>query len=486
MADKNINELTKGTWSALTAYTIGDIVDNDGSSYVCIANSINNEPPNASYWALLASKGGQGIQGEQGNPGIDSYVYIAYAVDDAGTGFTTTFNTSLDYIAVKTTTSPIVSPQASDFAGLWKKYKGEIGPTGLQGEAGVNGENGEDGLNGLNEGMPYAFNTEITDSDPGAGKIRLNNATLSSVTEIYIDNENSDPADISAFIDTWDDSTNTALKGTIIIKKIGSNDIAIFNITGSITDGTGYRKIGVTYVTHYGSFASDDPISIIFSRTGNKGTNGSGVPTGGTTGQVLKKASNDDYDVEFGDLVAVSVTNKGDIQTHDGTDPDRLAVGTDGYHLEADSTQTTGLKWVPAPSSITLSPTPSDVSVSGIKITLNANENHAFGDVCYINSDGQAQLIDADAISSMSGLFMATGSISADADGVYLALGIARNDAWNWTVGGLIYGTITGTTGNTMSQTKPTGTDDVIQILGVATHADRIYFYPQLIQIELT
>jgi hypothetical protein len=32
----------------------------------------------------------------------------------------------------------------------------------------------------------------------------------------------------------------------------------------------------------------------------------------------------------------------------------------------------------------------------------------------------------------------------------------------------------------------PTGADDVIQIMGVATHADRMYFNPQLVQIEHT
>lgn len=132
---------------------------------------------------------------------------------------------------------------------------------------------------------------------------------------------------------------------------------------------------------------------------------------------------------------------------------------------------------------LTAAPT-SDHTASGITCTLNANENQAFGDVCYINADGQAQLIDADAIASMSGLFMATASISANADGVYLALGFARDDTWAWTVGGIIYGTVTGTTGNTLSQTAPTGTDDVVQIIGVATHADRMYFNPQLSQIE--
>ena len=115
-----------------------------------------------------------------------------------------------------------------------------------------------------------------------------------------------------------------------------------------------------------------------------------------------------------------------------------------------------------------------------------ANENQVFGDVCFINVDGQAQLGDADAIATASCIAMcADNTINADASGNYLLMGIARNDSWNWTVGGLIYLTVTGTSGNTLSQTAPTGTDDVVQIIGVATHTDRIYFNPQLVQIEL-
>ncbi len=60
MADKLYSDLNKGAWSSLTAYTVGEFVDNDGSSYVCVANNTNQEPPNVSYWALLASAG-QGV-----------------------------------------------------------------------------------------------------------------------------------------------------------------------------------------------------------------------------------------------------------------------------------------------------------------------------------------------------------------------------------------------------------------------------------------
>jgi hypothetical protein len=108
---------------------------------------------------------------------------------------------------------------------------------------------------------------------------------------------------------------------------------------------------------------------------------GDGVDTslvdlkGGTTGQILSKASDTDMDFAFitpnvGDLTEVQagtgisvadgtgpipiVTNtvatefdaKGDLVVGTGSDTfDRLAVGTDGYTLVADSVETTGLKW---------------------------------------------------------------------------------------------------------------------------------------------
>jgi hypothetical protein len=116
---------------------------------------------------------------------------------------------------------------------------------------------------------------------------------------------------------------------------------------------------------------------------------GDGVDTslvdlkGGTTGQILSKASDTDMDFAFitpnvGDLTEVQagtgisvadgtgpipiVTNtvatefdaKGDLVVGTGSDTfDRLAVGTDGYTLVADSVETTGLKWVAPASSYT-------------------------------------------------------------------------------------------------------------------------------------
>jgi hypothetical protein len=79
---------------------------------------------------------------------------------------------------------------------------------------------------------------------------------------------------------------------------------------------------------------------------------------------------------------------------------------------------------------------------------------------------------------------MALETIALNGSGDFLQIGTARDDTWNWTVGGLIYASTTGTTGNTLTQTAPSGTDDVVQIVGVAKSADYMDFIPNLMQVE--
>jgi hypothetical protein len=126
-------------------------------------------------------------------------------------------------------------------------------------------------------------------------------------------------------------------------------------------------------------------------------------------------------------------------------------------------------------ASLTAAPT-ADLTASGDRTTLTAGENLVFGDLVYIKSDGKMWKTDADAAATMPAVFMALATILADAAGLFLLpRSFVRNDAWAWTVGGAIYAS---TTPGAMTQTQPSGTDDVIQVVGFATHADRMFFMP--------
>jgi hypothetical protein len=94
--------------------------------------------------------------------------------------------------------------------------------------------------------------------------------------------------------------------------------------------------------------------------------------------------------------------------------------------------------------------------------------------------------VKADVIATSSALWLCvSASVSAGTTGSYLMLGRARNDAWNWTAGQLLYITITGTTGNSISSVRPIGTDQVVEIIGQALSTNTIIFFPNLMQIEL-
>lgn len=120
-------------------------------------------------------------------------------------------------------------------------------------------------------GLPYVWDDATTDADPGAGKIRINNATAASATQLYISETGYNAESFAAVLATWDDSTSTT-KGQLRIIKIGTPATWLqYSITGTLTDGGSYDKFTLTYVGGNGTFAASDKVSLVFVPNGDSG-----------------------------------------------------------------------------------------------------------------------------------------------------------------------------------------------------------------------
>tara|TARA_R110002020_G_scaffold528_4_gene2685 strand:- start:238 stop:1602 length:1365 start_codon:yes stop_codon:yes gene_type:complete len=117
------------------------------------------------------------------------------------------------------------------------------------------------------------FSNSTSDADPGAGKIAFNNGTVSSVSILYIDDADDAGADISGYVQSFDDVVNSTARGIITITKEGTaSTYATFKVSGTVTDASGYTKVPVTHIVSNGSFSNADGIGVHFSYSGTDGS----------------------------------------------------------------------------------------------------------------------------------------------------------------------------------------------------------------------
>ena len=141
--------------------------------------------------------------------------------------------------------------------------------TGLKGDTGATGSQGDAGVAGLS----MTFNSSTSDADPGAGKVAFNNGTLSSVSVLFVDDADDAGADISSFVQSWDDVSNAVARGIIKITKEGTpSTFATFKVSGAVTDASGYTKVAVTHIVSSGTFSNLDGIGVHFSYSGADGS----------------------------------------------------------------------------------------------------------------------------------------------------------------------------------------------------------------------
>lgn len=114
-------------------------------------------------------------------------------------------------------------------------------------------------------------------------------------------------------------------------------------------------------------------------------------------------------------------------------------------------------------------------TASGLIVSMTYGESITKGDLLYFKSDGSVYKADANGVSTYPVMGLALATASSGSNNVLLQ-GVYRDDSrYALTVGGVVY---LSTTAGTETQTQPAATNDVIQVVGIATHADRIYFNP--------
>jgi hypothetical protein len=115
--------------------------------------------------------------------------------------------------------------------------------------------------------IPYNFSTD-TGGTPPDTYLEYDNATPSSVTEIYADDNDRNSVDVDALLDLI--AAGDTLK---IFEDTTPTNWHIFSVT-SAADSGDFHTFGVTYVSGSGSFGNNDEISVAWSEKGDQGDTG--------------------------------------------------------------------------------------------------------------------------------------------------------------------------------------------------------------------
>lgn len=119
-----------------------------------------------------------------------------------------------------------------------------------------------------------AWDTGTTDANPGAGEVRGNNATLSSVTALYVSTTDADGADIAATLATWGVGTSS-VKGALRLAVVGDrSQRADFQVSGAVVAHSGYSTIPVTFVSSSAALTAGAGVVLGFVARGDKGAVG--------------------------------------------------------------------------------------------------------------------------------------------------------------------------------------------------------------------
>jgi hypothetical protein len=168
------------------------------------------------------------------------------------------------------------------------------------------GDKGDTGNNGPTGSTAFDFDDATADADPGDGEFRLNHATPASATEVYFDNLNNGGESVAAWLDTFDDSGNSTLRGYLhLFDAVDPTTIFhVYAVSGSVTDGTGYRKITIAHVVGAGTFTNGNEILAAFFARGPAGSGLADV-VDDTTPQLGGALDANGFNIDFDDNTGI-------------------------------------------------------------------------------------------------------------------------------------------------------------------------------------
>jgi len=120
---------------------------------------------------------------------------------------------------------------------------------------------------------------------------------------------------------------------------------------------------------------------------------------------------------------------------------------------------------------------------SGESVSATAGEGISQFDTVYLKSDGKVYKSKGDSDTTMPVKGIAAADVTINEVGIFLIEGFIRKDAWNWTIGALLYAG--DTTAGAVIATAPDTTNDMVQRIGIAVTADIIWFRPDLTMIKV-
>lgn len=127
----------------------------------------------------------------------------------------------------------------------------------------------------------WRFDTDVTDTDPGAGDWKLNNADETLATFLYIDDLTISGRDASNIIQVLGNGNYLVIQRTE-----DSSEALSFQVTGAPTDGTGYWKIPISHdSSDTGGWTGGSAKKYSFLLVGGGGGGAGDVTSDGTTAQ---------------------------------------------------------------------------------------------------------------------------------------------------------------------------------------------------------